>query len=97
LFLLGIITFQPAAPEILLQFSHRNDVPGALTGRLVCVPRQPARQIASNESYPAAHSSDLSKIPRLHKDVPPLQFQKGPFSASIFIHRAAPAILARVA
>jgi hypothetical protein len=44
--------------------------------------QQPARQsAASNRTYPAAHSTDISKIPRLHKDVPPLRFQKCPFSA----------------
>jgi hypothetical protein len=44
--------------------------------------QQPARQIAaSNRTYPAAHSTGISKIPRLHKDVPPLRFQKCPFSA----------------
>jgi hypothetical protein len=44
--------------------------------------QQPARQIAaSNRTYPATHSTGISKIPRLHKDVPPLRFQKCPFSA----------------
>jgi hypothetical protein len=44
--------------------------------------RQPARQIAAlKPTYPAAHSTGISKIPRLHKDVPPLRFQKCPFSA----------------
>jgi hypothetical protein len=44
--------------------------------------QQPARQIAAlKPTYPAAHSTGISKIPRLHKDVPPLRFQKCPFSA----------------
>jgi hypothetical protein len=33
------------------------------------------------ETYTAAHSTGISKIPRLHKNVPPLRFQKCPFSA----------------
>jgi hypothetical protein len=34
-----------------------------------------------NRTYSAAHSTGISKIPRLHKDIPPLRFQKCPFSA----------------
>jgi hypothetical protein len=44
--------------------------------------QQPARQIAAlKPNLSGAHSTGISKIPRLHKDVPPLRFQKCPFSA----------------
>jgi hypothetical protein len=36
---------------------------------------------SSPPTYPVAHSTGISKIPRLHKDVPSLRFQKCPFSA----------------
>jgi hypothetical protein len=39
---------------------------GALTGRLSCVPRKPARQIAAMETYTAKHSTGVLKISRLH-------------------------------
>jgi hypothetical protein len=39
---------------------------GALTARLSGVPWKPARQIAATETYTVAHSTGVSKIPRLH-------------------------------
>jgi hypothetical protein len=49
---------------------------GALTGRLASrysATGQTNRRIEA-AAYPATHSTGISKIPQLHKDVPPLQF-----------------------
>ncbi len=49
---------------------------------------QPDKSPHQNRTYTAAHSTGISKIPRLHKDVPPLRFQKCPFSVKEKIVRA---------
>jgi hypothetical protein len=52
-----------------------------LTGRLSCGHSETGQtNRRKNRTYPAAHSTGISEIPRLQKDLPPLRFQKRPFS-----------------
>jgi len=54
-----------------------------LAGCLRVFGNRPDKAPHWDRTYPAAHSMGISEIPRLHKDVPPLRFQKCPFSAML--------------